>query len=175
MKTYLQNHLVPYIYTDMTSIMEIGKNMYAQCTSAMLADKFALYSFNISQQGPQANLKSVRCLFSFQAPSVTTSFVQTAHLKGSAAPACFYLQAKMFLAAEAISIAAGRYGRLAGLTSVKVARGEVLRLDRGNVNRVIFTRSKHIHLLALKKGGNYGWINFLCLHRYGLNVFVEWV
>lgn len=60
------------------------------------------------------------------------------------------------MAAEAISIAAGRYGRLAGLTSVKVARGEVLRLDGGSINRVIFTRSKHNHLLALKKSGNYG-------------------
>lgn len=61
----------------------------------------------------------------------------------------------MLLGAKVISITQICKAGWQGSHLMEVVRGERLRLSWESINKVISTRSKQIHLLAGKKGGNY--------------------
>lgn len=108
--------------------------------------------------GPSGQLE-ICTLFIFILGSLSDHIIcsLTAHLKGSIALVAFiYRLPKNFSDAKAISIAAACKAGWQGSPLMKVVRGEVLRLAWESINTVVLKRSRHIHLLARKKGGNYG-------------------
>lgn len=93
LKTHLQNHLVPCICTDTTSLIELGENMHAQYTSVMLADRFALCCFSNSLRAlrPIRNLYAI--YFHFRLPQWPHNLFTDSTFERLYRSSCFYLQA----------------------------------------------------------------------------------